>query len=902
MRRNEEENIGEGIIIKKERHVSPTNHSVIREKIIKYFEDPRESRALAEIKRLSNKSKKSSKNIRTGLNDLMDFDDSDLKNNTELNRIMFREPVNERAVRINDGTQPNFVRRKKQFQTTRYVPKKKNMSLYDELLENQKNKDKDKNKFKVEKETKNEDKFDLNDKNIYEDKSEKNSVLKNNEEKDKKNYGTKNIADKNKRYNNNSYYTIDNTKPTTHQSNLRKNKRDSKENNMMKRTRFAESLKPNDNIFNNKVEVENDLRASYTPALTEEYKQKNNVTVENLGGKDKIVVNEYRSKSKDKKHLQKYKTEYVWDKDIGRLVEKRIFDDEDENNNKNIRINRRNENKNITTNIRTNIKTVNTVEDKINEKDKNTVKDRNRNLPNYNEYKRDNKKEENNEPKKEIIKTSIKYSKRNNEEPKIEIKTEKKYEPLHENKKEEIRKTPEKENYRKVVEMPKREENSRKVAEMPKRQENSRKVAEMPKRQENSRKVAEMPKRQDNSRKVAEMPKRQENYRKVEEVPKRQENYRKVEEMPKRQENYRKFEEIKTITTTTTTTIDNTNNNNNNNQPKRFRRFFRRHYKTNENKEQEKPKNENVIIEKKTVITIEDKGKDQDRYKYKGREIIKEREKKPEKKEEIKIETKQPQQRIYRRRNYYVNNEISNNRTNNSKEKEPEKKYGRNLNLTEINYESKYKKKPKIEHFEEKPKVVYSRKVIVEEKTVPQREPPKVKVPEKKLERYITPSYTSSYNRNKNANIRLNINTGKRNSNDKKDYNSQQQVQNNPYSSYLRGANKPNRQVYRGANTVNDLTDDLEKIENYYTNSNLRDDLKPFHDSVNEEYHYFKKNVFYSNITGDANMGDFGKEKSPYYNRNINVKDLSKGRVNSNDMNQKYSINIKKYERKHNYK
>ena len=824
-RGDEEENNDEGIIIKKERHVSPNNHSIIRERIIKYFEDPKDSKALAEIKRLSNKSKKSSKNIRSGLNELNEFNDSELANNTELNRVMFKEPVNDRAVRINDSAHPNFVRRKHQFATTRYVPKRKNMTLLDELLKKENEmKNQNRDKIKVEKENKNEDKFDLNDKNIYEDKIEKNEKddyinVEENQEKNgnELNKGVNNIRDKYKKYNNN-YNTIDSTKPTSHRSNLRKNKRESKENNNLKRTRFAESLKPNDNIFKSKIEVVNDMRSSYNPGLTEEYKQKNNVTVENLHNKDKIVVNEYRSKSKDKKQLQKYKTEYVWDKNINRLVEKRIYDDENEDDNKNIK-----NNKNNDKNVKTNMKTVNNLDDEKkkekNVKDKEIVKDRNRNrdLLNEKEKKKENQKNEIYEPKKEIRKVNIKISKKSGEDAKIEIKTEKKIETKDEDKKEEIKKGPEKENEKNV-------------------------------------------------------------------------------HLPKKEENFKKVEEIKLASNT----ID--NNNNNNNQNKRFRRFFRRYNKTNQNQEQDKPKKENVIIEKKTIITIEDKGKDQDRDKYKGRERIKEREKIPEKKEDIKIETKEPQQRYYRKRNYYTKtNEAPNNTINNNKEKEPEKKYGKNLNLTEINYESKYKKKPKIQHFEEKPKIVYSRKVIVEERTIPQREPPKVKIPEKKFERYekITP-----YNRYKNTNIRLNVNSGKTNLDDKKDNNSQQQqIKNNPYSNYLRGAKRPNRRIYRGAKTVNDLIDDLEKIESYNTNSYLKDDLKQIYDSINEEFHDFKNNVFYTNIDGfEANMGDFDKEKMPYIKRNINAKDLCKGRVTTNDMYQKYSARARKFEREHNYK
>ena len=127
-KKQNEDNL-EGITVKRTRNLSPNNPSGITERIIKYFEDTKDSKALAEIKRLSNKSKKSSKNIRSGL---YNFGDSVLRDNTERNRVMFKEPANERAVRDANAT---FIRRKKQFATTRYEPRNKNMTLYIELVE-----------------------------------------------------------------------------------------------------------------------------------------------------------------------------------------------------------------------------------------------------------------------------------------------------------------------------------------------------------------------------------------------------------------------------------------------------------------------------------------------------------------------------------------------------------------------------------------------------------------------------------------------------------------------------------------------------------------------------------------------------------------------------------------------
>ena len=75
-------------------------------------------------------------------------------------------------------------------------------------------------------------------------------------------------------------------------------------------------------------------RISYKfDTITEEYKQRNNLTVEKINNKEKIVKNEYgkyNNKNNGKKKLKTYKTEYFWDNIINRLVEKRIYIDENE--------------------------------------------------------------------------------------------------------------------------------------------------------------------------------------------------------------------------------------------------------------------------------------------------------------------------------------------------------------------------------------------------------------------------------------------------------------------------------------------------------------------------------------------------------------------------------------------
>ena len=114
----------------KSRNYSPDDKDKITQRIIRYFEDPKEVSALAEIKRLSNKAKKSSKDVRSSLGDFIGNDN--LKNNTELNRVMFKNEGGDYQLEQSNARDP-FKRRKFKFSTQRYVPKNKNMTLIDEI-------------------------------------------------------------------------------------------------------------------------------------------------------------------------------------------------------------------------------------------------------------------------------------------------------------------------------------------------------------------------------------------------------------------------------------------------------------------------------------------------------------------------------------------------------------------------------------------------------------------------------------------------------------------------------------------------------------------------------------------------------------------------------------------------
>ena len=104
----------------KRRNYSPDNKDKISQRIIQYCDDPKDSDALAEIKKLSQNAKN--------------------QNNQEKNRFVFRN---------NDNDNKQFVRRKHQFKTQKYVPNKNNDNLIDEIKTrmNEGKKDEDENNY-----------------------------------------------------------------------------------------------------------------------------------------------------------------------------------------------------------------------------------------------------------------------------------------------------------------------------------------------------------------------------------------------------------------------------------------------------------------------------------------------------------------------------------------------------------------------------------------------------------------------------------------------------------------------------------------------------------------------------------------------------------------------------------
>ena len=787
-KKQNEDNL-EGITVKRTRNLSPNNPSGITERIIKYFENPKESKALAEIKRLSNKSKKSSKNIRS---DLYNFGDSVLRDNTERNRVMFKEPANERAVRDANAT---FIRRKKQFATTRYEPRNKNMTLYDELKLREGNKNKNKSKIEKDDEDDDDDKFDLshlNDKKDIDKNEVKEVKVVKDDVKEKKDFNANrfaryNIRNKYKRLFNKKNNTIDNStststdnaKPTSHHSNLRRSKKLNNENNT-KRARFVENIKPIDNISNS-IQEENNAMPSYNPSLTED--NKNIPTDENLKNEEKIVENENQNEEKEKNPLKNYKTEFVWDKNINRLVERRIYSNQNDNkrNKKNINFD--------------------------NDKD---------NKINY--------KEEKNKPKKEEVK----------------------------------------ENYNKNKELDQKDEDKRENKKIESRKFGNKNL--FPKNEDNIKKEENKPSN-DNQFKGFRGYRFYRRYRKSntdQENQKSQENQE--EEKPKK-------EEIIIEKKTVTTIIEDVNGDYDRRQKKEKPKINEVKQNLNEvkpkiNKEkpklneekpkinEEKPKiNEEkpkVIIKEKIIIKEEKPKVNEEKPKIRD-EKPRQNKEKPEINEENKKNIKRPGHKIYKKRNFNLKlNDISNDIINEIRERSPE--LGHERYLTQVDYKTKYKKRPKYEPLDIKSNVIYTKKIKVEEKKP---------IQQKDEEKEGDPPY----NQNKKKNIRINAMT--ENFDEEKD--DKNLMKNNPYSNYVKGTIRPNKGVYRAGKTDSELYDDFDRSGGNPNNYLKTDYLKMYdnsHDDLNNYRNYTAANDY------EIKMENSKKRKIPYVKRVIHLEDL----------------------------
>ena len=726
----------------KSRNYSPDDKDKITQRIIKYFEDPKEAKALAEIKKLSNKAKKSSKDVRSNLGDFIGNDN--LKNNTELNRVMFKDEGGDYQLE-----QPNarnsFQRRKFKFSTQRYVPKNKNMSLIDEIRNKQ----------------------NENEENAGYKRKKDNRIIRFSIDNGIENENLE-VNNKNKNYGSNTSKPVSN-----HSSNFRRYKKLKSEN--IARPRFRErkqEIKPKNDDDSKKIEI---VEGSYE-TIPEEYKAKNNATVENLDNKEQIVINEYHTKNRNAP--KNYKTEYVWDKSINRLVEKRIYLDKNELNDNN---NNNNE------------------ERKYNS---NSVNYRNR-------YKRlDDKNDDNRIKKDNKYENDEKEEKEDNKRDNLKTNIRRKYKNYAPNDNEDKNK----------------DENEDKKIEVRKRFGNSTVILK--------------------------------------------------KEIKTKNKNDEKDNDI----------------NPNQNYGNRGNRFYKKYRNDKpENKEEEKPKQEEIIIEKTTVI---------------------------EKVEEPKYETPEKRsssvktRRIYKKR---LNNLILND-----DKVETEKSNDKNITEANPKREHKYNKRPYIQPIELVSDTIYTKKKILEE--IPKKEAPIEKKYEKKIEKYEEKKLfeeeekekyepkkkfekkapkVNAYNKYKKKNMRIKTVL---NDSDDEIEDKRPKINNTVYSNYTRNKRKASDKRAQTARTTSELIDDLEKIENYNVNTYLKDDLLEIYDNLHEQCNDFKNDIFYTNINSfEFNMGEFDKYKIPFSKKKTKAEDLCRGRVTSEDIYRKYSQNARKYEKKRLY-
>ena len=259
----------------------------ITKTIVQYQDDPEKSSALARVRKMSEQSK-SRKNSPKNSDEEVE--------NTEKNRLLFKNDKEEEEEEpVFRKKEPKESRKKVHFgekgkeknnNTIDNIRIKKIDDIDDEIIPKNNTQEEIK---QVDNYKNRNDKNDRNDRNSKENENNNLNIVNN-------------YRNRKYKFNNNRNYNIS---------------RNTDNNN-------------NPEIISSKVKyntIDNDNN----------YNLRNSEVVESHHNKDKIIVNEYRTKSKNKNDLKKYKTEYVWDKNINRLVEKRIYLDDndigDENNN-----------------------------------------------------------------------------------------------------------------------------------------------------------------------------------------------------------------------------------------------------------------------------------------------------------------------------------------------------------------------------------------------------------------------------------------------------------------------------------------------------------------------------------------------------------------------------------------
>ena len=250
------------------------NHATKR--VVQYKDDPDKKSALEEVKRLSIRSKKS----------FTKKEKEDESDNTETNRLMVKED-NEKDEENN--SKPSMNRNKGKFF------KKEKPGIFKKIRPNI---------FK--------------NKRVHFDEKPRKSIgtintdinRSDDNDNDEENR-FENNNDNNDVYNNNESNTYDGYEP--------------RKNRIIDNSKFKS--RNMNNKYNNNSYVNNYV-VKFNTYDNNETPYQNNIVIENHHNKDKIIVNEYHTKDNNK-HSKNYKTEYVWDKNINRLVEKRIYLDDD---------------------------------------------------------------------------------------------------------------------------------------------------------------------------------------------------------------------------------------------------------------------------------------------------------------------------------------------------------------------------------------------------------------------------------------------------------------------------------------------------------------------------------------------------------------------------------------------
>ena len=245
-------------------------------RVVQYVDDPGNSSALAKVRQMSERSKSRKNSPRNS--------DEELEN-TEKNRLLFKEQKFEEEEPVRQ--KGHFFSRKKV-----HFGEKNNNNTIDNI--------------KIKKIT---DIDDDKDKNNTMEPLEQIHTF--NEYKPKKNRLYQRHEDTNKNDDE------DNSRNVVSSYRAKKNRWNDYKYNK------SRNEDTNDSIINNN-------KAKFN-TIDNDYDLKDAQVVESHHNKDKIVVNEYRTHSQDKRNLKNYKIEYVWDKNINRLVEKRIYLDEDPN-------------------------------------------------------------------------------------------------------------------------------------------------------------------------------------------------------------------------------------------------------------------------------------------------------------------------------------------------------------------------------------------------------------------------------------------------------------------------------------------------------------------------------------------------------------------------------------------